>query len=814
MSAPMLEVESKASEATDFIKPLSKYIKSEFDADTLGRHSPALEQVNDLREDVRLGTEKTEASLNRLRQYLSTLCLLQRHFPVSENDVRVSFQWYQFASRKSASRFSLQYEGACVKFNCAAVASQIAVLQNRASDDGLKLACKYFQLAAGIFRALKEDLLKQPASLRATKDLSEDALMLLEHLMLAQAQECFFDKVARSNLPSSLVSQVASGVADYYDTALTLTESADAKAAVPSKWEAHLMMRMAMFSAISDFHASEECRASRKFGHQVAYLSRAVQFLDSITSRQIKNSPPEFARAFQAEKEKISHMFGKAQGDNNSIYHENVPGSVPTAVKKEMVKATPFEVVVPPSSEDPFRELVSPAIRQAIERYNERKGEKVREELGKLEEANDIHTSSLQSMGLPGAIQSLDNPTGIPAEVEASIAKFKDQGGGQHIHELRGMLDKLSKEATGILNEALRVLDEEEQEDNQMQSSFGARWTRTPSHTLTGNLRQEASKYRLNVEHATKSDAYIQRKFDDHAQMFSRLSGTRESIVHMLPQARAVDAAGLRSVEALKALLAQLDAVCSQRMGLMEQLKLTRDADDISGTLIASPHAPVEGIMEEALQKYEKFNADIQASIDQQNTLLTQISQANEEFVRSRGGKIGGNDRDRVLCEISAALSSYNELIGNLSEGIRFYTNFQELLCKFRQRCNDFAMARRTEKLELLNQLTATSPSGGGSPYQSHSQQHAPQQQYYSPPPQQSTFQSPAMGQAPPGYQHAHPQQQQAPPQYQQFMQRQQQQQQQQQQQGGGGGGFTPLLQPGSTNVPGGGNPYMYRPPQ
>ena len=98
-------------------------------------------------------------------------------------------------------QYSLPYERACVQFNCGAVASQIALLQNRSSDDGLKVACKYFQIAAGTFKALREDLQNQNAQTRGTSDLTEDVLFMLENVMLAQAQECFFDKVcgARGN---------------------------------------------------------------------------------------------------------------------------------------------------------------------------------------------------------------------------------------------------------------------------------------------------------------------------------------------------------------------------------------------------------------------------------------------------------------------------------------------------------------------------------------------------------------------------------------------------------------------------------------
>jgi hypothetical protein len=50
--------------------------------------------------------------------------------------------------------------------------------------------------------------------------------------------------------------------------------------------------------------------------------------------------------------------------------------------------------------------------------------------------------------------------------------------------------------------------------------------TRTPSHTLTINLRQEIAKYKGNIEHARKSDAYVMKKFQDHQQFIVKLSST------------------------------------------------------------------------------------------------------------------------------------------------------------------------------------------------------------------------------------------------------------------------------------------------
>jgi hypothetical protein len=48
----------------------------------------------------------------------------------------------------------------------------------------------------------------------------------------------------------------------------------------------------------------------------------------------------------------------------------------------------------------------------------------------------------------------------------------------------------------------------------------------TPSHTLTANLRQELAKFKGNMDHARKSDAYVMKKFQDHQQFIVKLSSS------------------------------------------------------------------------------------------------------------------------------------------------------------------------------------------------------------------------------------------------------------------------------------------------
>jgi programmed cell death 6-interacting protein len=148
-------------------------------------------------------------------------------------------------------------------------------------------------------------------------------------------------------------------------------------------------------------------------------------------------------------------------------------------------------------------------------------------------------------MNLPGAIEALETPTGIPQALQDKMNIVKKEGGAGLILEQIEALNKLGEEDAAICARASAALDMEEKEDNEIRSRYGNRWqryfshsfllfllteifsTRTPSHTLTANLRQEAARFKGNIDHARKSDSFILKKFQDHQQYIVLLTGSK-----------------------------------------------------------------------------------------------------------------------------------------------------------------------------------------------------------------------------------------------------------------------------------------------
>jgi translation initiation factor 2 beta subunit (eIF-2beta)/eIF-5 len=307
------------------------------------------------------------------------------------------------------------------------------------------------------------------------------------------------------------------------------------------------------------------------------------------------------------------------------------------------------------------------------------------------------------------------------------------------IAELTETLRNLCDEDSSLLKASVAALDREEEEDNAMRVAHGSRWTRTPSHTITLTLRQEAAKYRGHIEHAAKSDGFIATKWKDHGGNIALLAGPMEELAARLPSTKST---GLVDTSSLKRALAELDSLIAVREALKRELSELSNKDDISKALLSG--RAYEEVYTEELKKYDNLLEKLRNNYIRQEELFAVISQENEIFVMSRKDSASaGQQRERMLAQLFNAFTAYEEIKAGLREGIQFYTNLQEILHQFKGKCEDFKAARTTEKAELVAHVSAPPPASP--PHPSAPQWGQPYMQPHVQPP-------PLYAQPPPAY--------------------------------------------------------------
>eukprot|EP01133_Synstelium_polycarpum_P011610 gene11610-13554_t len=704
----MLSIERKRTEKVDFVKPLTKYIKEQFSKEEASSHELQITSLQTMREDVRNLQDKTETSKDMIWKYYSILASLELRFPISENNVRISFPWTDSYKQRKYSLYSLYFERSAILFNYGSILSQIGATQNRSTVDGIKKACNCFQSAAGIYNSLREYISLHPECF-TSPDFSADSLNMLSSLMIAQAQECIYEKAAMDNLSEAIQAKLAIQVADYFEGVYNLTNCNALKGCVDRYWTAITFTKSFLYKAIASYKLSVGLEASSHFGEQVARLTAAVEAINQAKINLPKTSVGELRDIVDKFANIVTKAFEAAQKDNDTIYHDIVPPphKLQPIEKKSIAKALPLpEVVV----HDPFSQLIPYSVKEDSAYYNDQKEQLLKKELDHIKFHDESAKATLLSMNLPGAVEALE--IGVPKALQEKMDLVKSEGAIENISDLIRSLQQLYDEDASICSTAQAILDREEDEDNNMRKQYDSAWHRTPSYTLTANLRTDLAKYTSNLQHSMKSDSFIRKKFDDSKHLIAALE-SQDEVISLLPS-NVMPLNQIPEVANLKVLIKSLDALIANRDSISEKLKQLGSKDDITIKLI-HPGKDKNQVYNEEILKYEPLQQQLNDNFLKQEPLLDQIRNENEKFVKSNS-KHGGQ-REETLQKFANAFKTYNELKSNLGEGIQFYTNFQEILTKFKSKCQDFVNEREKEKAELSRQISAgVNPYGGSSP--------------------------------------------------------------------------------------------------
>ncbi|XP_037549272.1 programmed cell death 6-interacting protein isoform X2 [Nematolebias whitei] len=707
--ATFISVPLKKSSEVELVKPLSKFVTASYPAgEEQTEYLRAVEELNKLRKNA-LGRplDKHESSLEILLRYYDQLCAIEPKFPFSENQLCLTFTWKDafdkgslFGGSVKLSLASLGYEKTCVLFNCAALASQIAAEQNIDNDECLKAAAKYYQLASGAFSHIKDTVLSA-LNREPTMDICPETVSTLSSIMLAQAQEVFFLKATSDKMKDAVIAKLANQAADFYGEAFKQCQFKDT---LPKEVLPVLAAKHCIMQANAELHQSILAKQKKRFGEEIARLQHAAELVKTVASRY-----DEYVSVKDLT-DKINRALTAAKKDNDFIYHDRVPEvkDLEHIGKAALVKSS---TITPPLSQkftDLFEKMVPMAVQQSMSFYSQRKAETVNRLVGTMREATNLCNGVLASLNLPAALEDLSGDS-IPQSIAEKAKSIVGQGGLQSIEKLIKDLPELLTRNREILDESLKMLDDEETTDNELRAKFNQRWNRTPSGDLYKPLRAEGTNFRNILDKAVGADQVVRDRYNTQCDMIALLCKPESELTAAIPSANPTKTLqGSEVVNVLRSLLAQLDEVKKEREVLEGEIKAV--TFDMSTTFLKAL-AQDGAINEEQLsmsqldQLYGSYNQKVQASLSMQEELLGQVQTSHQEFASLKQSNSDANQREEVLKKLASAHDSYVEICSNLREGTKFYNDLTEILLKFQNKCSDIVFARKTERDELLKEL-------------------------------------------------------------------------------------------------------------
>jgi len=722
--------------------PIKNFIKATFgDKED---YSTSVDGFNALRAEALLRSNYRD-DCSKLLRYYDQLHAIEYKLPITENQIRIYFKWQDafvsggslFGSKqKSNGSWKLAYEKASVIFNIGHAYSELALAQNLSIDEQMKSALKYFQSASGVFSFLK-DYVNANSLTDFSVDFEPAVLASISWLMLAQAAELIYVKSA--SFKHEIAAKVAAHAADCYKEAYTSAKTESAKKIIPENFVNIMSVKHLLFQSKMEFHAGNQAQDERKYGLKLARLERAKDFADQAAS---KSNIAAFTPVLRANQDEIGKAAAAAKKDNDFVYHERLPDpkSLEMIIAQPIAKPTPVTFPLTADFRDLFASLVPIALNNALAAFSSKRAEIMNIEINRVREATNVLNAFLASLNLPAAIEDSGGRQ-IPPSVAEKSNEIKRQGG---INSLDKMINDLPESLTRnkeILDETVRMLDDEERSDTELRNQFKERWTRTVSSTLTGPLREEAKRYLDIIQNAINADKIVQEKYRMNRDCIFLLSKQTHEIADELPSATAAGA--LRDsfvVRELHRLMDDVAGLKAEREVIESELKNT-DSDSIRARLVAAfqqgNHNDENSVVVNEIESiYGPFRQQVNESLSKQEHLVENIRRAHQQFQNEKHGNESSTMREEMLKNLARAYDAYQELLSNLKEGTKFYNDLTPLLLKFQNKVSDFVFARKTEKEDLMKDIQRGIVGGGVPPPSTSTQQAgAPHQATASAPP-------------------------------------------------------------------------------
>lgn len=371
-----------------------------------------------------------------------------------------------------------------------------------------------------------------------------------------------------------------------------------------------------------------------------------------------------------------------------------------------------------------FSRLVPFSVHVATSIYEERRdrmvSQNIIQELETLTE--NIHTT-LSSYGLPGSLQALEKPLGLPPGLVQHAEELRQADAIGRIHKSLADIDKLRAADMATFEEGKVALSTEDEEDQRLRRKYGTeRWTRPESQAdpQGAKLWGHAGEIEGYFQSSISSDGVVRDKFMAIESVLAILSGSDRGLMDYVPSSRQKEMSEdiKPAVGRLRSAYNDVLRLESRRRKKVETLRESARRDDIKPDILkeaarlertypttALVPAHFEEFFDKRLDRlYEPEMEAIEKEVQEQDRLMAQVERANREFEAQKRqiGDRGYRDREQALQRLDNAYSKYREIVNNLEVGRKFYNDLSKIVGQgFRDVVKGWVAQRRMEARAL-----------------------------------------------------------------------------------------------------------------
>eukprot|EP00271_Cylindrocystis_brebissonii_P000903 TRINITY_DN1108_c0_g1_i1.p1 TRINITY_DN1108_c0_g1~~TRINITY_DN1108_c0_g1_i1.p1 ORF type:complete len:893 (-),score=209.49 TRINITY_DN1108_c0_g1_i1:548-3226(-) len=711
----MLAIHAKKTLSTDMYRPLRQYIVSHYSEQEAKDNEEDLQDVQKMRNDVEKQVDGLEQRRDTLQKYYRALSVMETRFPISPEKEHVNtlyFTWFDaFKQIKKVSQQNIHFEKAGVVFNLAAIQSQLGLSADRTNPEGLKQACNCFQSSAGAFAYLRDNIsMKATGGANAsntTIDITMECAGMLERLMLAQAQECFYEKVVGEGRPNSLCSRVSKQVGMFYEEAYASLILPPLNQHFDKSWVSHVQLKAAQFQAEAFYRLAVHLHQEESIAEEIARLKAATVVI-AEAKKNGKGVVGPLMDSITKLETNITRNLATATKENDRVYLMRVPANetLPPVPAASLVSPYSQQEVLDASKEKMFPNLVPDSSAKALSKYTEMVDDIIRTQAEKLQNESDLTRVRLQEMDLPDSILALEGGASLPEQLRDDVEAVQIDGGPAGLPREMAQLRDLRRVNEELLVQTEEILEKEAREDAQIRTQFGTKWTRPASTTLTKNLHDRANGFAANLRQAGESDGRIERAIKDNEQLLSILA--HNPIDGALPKLSrpivSVHGDADAIAQRLKQLVGELEKLGSQRAGLEDMLKDMKRKDNILPQLMNTTGS-YDDLFKREIAKYTVICEQVSKNIEAQDLLLQQIKVQSDAFAAAFNLQEHKATKEKTMKQITAAVAKYREIRENMNEGLKFYVTLQDAITALKQQCGDYVMTRSIQSSDMMRDI-------------------------------------------------------------------------------------------------------------
>ncbi|EMG49564.1 pH-response regulator protein palA/RIM20 [Candida maltosa Xu316] len=729
MNSNLLYIPLKQSRPIDFGNELRQVITnnyfqpaSSFDSD-LNYLTQLRNNVTDIKD---LQTNSNGKSESYLLEYFQILGPIQRKF----SDDCVEFAWYDTLAYGPQGPFayrSLKVEKLNSVFQLGCLYSQMAIVESRHTDLGLKKSCHNFQLSSGCFQYILDFLEKElsitnnPLFLQIPKNFQIETIRCLKYLMLAQAQEIIWQKaINNASMKDSVIARLSLQTSEYYSQALIYGDASDL---IKLEWINHIKVKKFHFLAAAHLRASTIAADALQYGEQVAHLRVASSTIDQALKNK-KYVNPLVLEDLSGLADVIKTRLRTAEKDNDLVYLKIVPpeSDLKPIISVSMVKSVEPEQFNKNPHREIFKELLPYVIINVAQALRERQDDFIRTRfLEPIQSLNTIFTKFLNERGLPASIDSLQQPENIPDSIIHHSKEILNNGGYEFIDRSFQEIQNLKTECDHLLKECQNRIALDRTEDDMLRNKQGSvRWTRATTDEAASEIITKTSKMNQYLEQASKGDESIVQKYCNIKPILEVYSGGYDALTKYIPNSSYLKLPDnlLNIVIELRSCLSQGSAIETERQNFIQELEIKSRDNNILPKLIKEYNThSIDAFNEDGDFQpqffepvYEKhikiFNSDLQKlenSKEAQVKLEQEIGTINDRFRRefNHVRNASQEKRQSALQQLEHGFEKFLEIVTNLNEGSKFYMNFIEKGTNVLRECEEYLYKRRIESRDL-----------------------------------------------------------------------------------------------------------------